>query len=267
VIPSVLLGPLGRHSRVEQTEVSLTAARLPAALDGFRIALLTDLHYGRFAGDAYWHRILAMVAAAGVDLVLLAGDMVDQPKARAADFAAPLARLARGVPTIAVLGNHEYYRGPGRYVRALTDAGVEVLLNAHRLIRRRPSGPPVALAGLDDIYQGRPDIAAAIAGIGPGTFTVCCTHSPDAADLATDDHAIDLMLAGHTHGGQVRIFGKAVVTYTRNKRYVSGLIAGPRFPIYVSRGLGVTGIPLRVDADPELAFITLRTPGPARATP
>lgn len=264
MIPSVLLGPLGRHSRLEQTEVALTAPRLPAELDGLRIGLLADLHYGRFAGDAYWHRVIDRVAAAGADLAVLAGDMVDQPKTRAADLARPLRRLAQAMPVLAVLGNHEYYRGPGPYVRALTEAGVEVLINAHRLIRPRPSGPPVAVAGLDDIYGGRPDIAAAVAGIDPDTFTVCLSHSPDAADLATDGQPIDLMLAGHTHGGQVRLFGKAVLTYTKNKQYVSGLIADRRFPIYISRGLGVTGIPLRVDADPELAFITLRAPARPR---
>ena len=67
------------------------------------------------------------------------------------------------------------------------------------------------------------------------------------------------MLCGHTHGGQVRLFGWAPITLTDNRRYVSGLIEGPGFPIYISRGLGMTGIPLRIGADPELPIITLRS--------
>jgi len=253
----IRLGPMRRDSYVEVSRMAVASDRLPAELDGFRIAVLADLHYGPMVGAGFVRRIVAQTARLAPDAVVLCGDTVERSSSGTGPLAGMIAELAGSVPTYAVLGNHDYYGCVGRYCRRIRAAGVELLVNAHRLIGPA-GGAKIALAGLDDLDDGAPDVAAALDGIPPGTFTVLAAHNPDLADSPGLNGAVDLMVAGHTHGGQIRLFGWAPITFTRNPAYKRGMTRAAGFPLYISRGLGVTGMPIRVDADPELPIITLR---------
>jgi predicted MPP superfamily phosphohydrolase len=264
MIGAVRWGPLGEGSSVELTRPTITLRRLPAAFDGFRIALLCDLHYGWFVQPSYVTRIIQHLRQAQPNIAVLGGDMVEHTRVRAAALAERVAPLAQAIPTYGVLGNHEYHGRVKEFLRRFRAAGVEVLVNEHCLIGPdgRPAsgfGPAIALLGLDDYGRGSPDFQAAADGLQPGTFTILLGHSPDLADDLGPRAGVDLMLAGHTHGGQIRLLGWAPITFTRNRSYLSGLTAGPAFPLYVSRGLGMTGLPLRIGADAELPVLTLRS--------
>jgi len=234
MIGTIRWGVLNGRTPVQVSRVSLAFRRLPEAFDGFRVALAADLHYGPLVRSSYVRRVIELIARQRPDLVVLAGDMLKKPIPFASSLGRMLGELARQAPTYAVLGNHEHYSDAAPYRRALRSAGVDLLVNEHRLIGRGSAVPPgrgpretIALAGVDDFQAGRPDFHAALDGVAPGTFTLLAGHNPDLADLAGEELSVDLMLCGHT-------------------------------PLYISRGLGVSGIPLRIDCDPELPIITLR---------
>jgi len=258
----IRFGPARATTPVDVPVVAVASARLPAAFDGFRIALAADLHLGHHVRAGYVGKLARLIASARPHLLVLGGDMLHRTVGDDHAPARLLRRLAGGRRSFAVLGNHEYAVGPDRCRRALADAGADVLVNAHRLLGPDGSpapggGPAVAVVGLDDYVWGRPDFPAAARGVPAGTFTVLLGHNPDLAEHVRGG-PVDLMLAGHTHGGQVCPFGRPLVTYTREKRYARGLVDGPGFPIYVSRGLGTVKLPLRMGADPELPIVTLR---------
>ena len=255
LLPAVHVGPFNARTRIELTQVTLALPRLPAAFAGFRIALVSDLHYGRSVQAAFIRKVARIVVEQAPDLVLLAGDWVEHFAPRFVDLAELLSEVVRRFPTCAVPGNHDYFGRPEPLWQALREAGVDILVNRHRLIRRGDAA--IAVVGVDDVDGGHPDIRQAVAGIGAGTFTILASHSPDAADLVPDDVAIDVLLAGHTHGGQIQFFGWAPMTYTRNRRYLQGLYQQGRFPLYVCRGLGATFLPIRIGSPSELPIITL----------
>lgn len=262
MIGPIRWGALDGRTPVEVPQVSLSFGRLPEAFDGFRIALLADLHYGPFVRAAFVRRVLQLVRDQRPDVLLLCGDLLNATRPFAQRLGEMLGAICDDLPVYAVLGNHEHYTDTDEFSQALEAAGVDVLVNEHRPIRRGRESS-IALAGVDDPMAGRPDFHATLGGIKPGTFTILAGHNPDLADMVPGELHVDLMLCGHTHGGQVRLFGRALVTETKNRNYVSGLTAGPNFPLYISRGLGVVGLPLRVDSEPELPVITLRRGAPA----
>jgi len=254
-------GPMTARSRLDVTEITVRSARLPRAFDGFRVGVLTDLHYGPFVRAGFVRRVVERARGLRLDLAVLGGDMTNRPGPASAELASMLAPLAAEVPTYAVLGSHDYAGGgAGRYCDHMRSVGVEVLVNANRLLTRG-GAERIGLLGLDDYHQGTPRPRAAFAGLPEGLFTLLAVHCPDLLDGVADAGRVDLALCGHTHGGQIAFFGWAPVTFTRNRRYRRGLIEGPGFPAYVSRGLGMTGLPIRLGASPELPVITLRTEG------
>jgi len=259
VIGRICWGSLGGDSRVDVHEAPVVCPRLPAGLEGVRIALLTDLHFGKHCGVAYTRRVMDLALAERPDLVVLGGDMIDASGRRRGALADAFAPFAERVGLYAVMGNHDRGNRPRATIDAMTRAGVHVLVNEHRILHPRGAAAGrLALVGLDDLKLGRPDCPAAFTGIEEGTFTVVAGHNPDLADRVGPARGVDLMLAGHTHAGQIRIFGRAPITFIRSKDYVVGLVRGPGFPLYVSRGLGYTAIPLRIGSDPELPILVLR---------
>ncbi|HLV13438.1 MAG TPA: metallophosphoesterase [Trueperaceae bacterium] len=229
-------------------------------LDGpLRLALLTDLHLGPYLGEEELERWVAATLREEPDVVLLGGDLVDQRyRGDLSELARHLPRLAAPLGVYAVLGNHDHARF--RRIDALTDmlaaAGVTLLANDAARLRE-----DLVLAGIDDLRVGRPDLDATLAaarrsGAEDGGATALLSHNPDVIPEVPGD--VDLVLAGHTHGGQVRLpLVGAVVTSSRyGRRYLSGWVEAP-MPAFVSRGLGVTGLPFRYDCPAELAVITL----------
>jgi len=237
----------------------VTRRRLP--LEGLaaplRVAFLTDLHFGPFIGTGEVRGWVAAAVREAPDLVVLGGDLVDHRAGRdVTGLVTALAGLRAPLGSYAVWGNHDHrhFRDPAAlapFERALGGSGVRLLTNANLRLR-----DDLVLAGLDDLVAGRPDLQAALAGREPGTCTLLASHNPDVLPEVPPDVA--LTLAGHTHGGQVCLPGVGpVVTNSRyGRRFASGLVRGPALG-YVSRGLGVSGIPLRVDCPAELAVLDL----------
>jgi hypothetical protein len=225
-------------------------------LDGARIAHLTDLHCDSDSSIARIRRGVGITNSLDADVVLLTGDFVTYGK----DYIATLATLLSGLraPTCAVLGNHDHYADGDVVTKALRDVGITVLNNASDTVRIR--GARLQIVGIDDVNTGHHDVGAALASAtGPRDARVILGHNPRVADLVPPACA-DLILSGHTHGGQIAIPGVTPwIVRAAGSNYVRGFYNTPAGMLYVNRGWGTVGLPIRIGAPAEIALFHLQS--------
>lgn len=237
----------------ELSAFDLRLPNLPQGLDGLRIGHLSDLHLGHPFADRNSRWAVEQVMGASPDLIVFTGDFVSYPEP-IADLAAIAAPLRAPLGIYAVPGNHDYWEGLPEIQAHLEPLGVEFLINRGRLLSR--GGEQLYIAGVDDAWDGRPDLGAALAGAPDGVTTLLLSHVPDTADEAAAS-GVHLQLSGHTHGGHMRLPGLGSFCLPRyGWRYPVGHEQVGDMQLYVSRGLG--GIPLRLGCRPEAGVITLR---------
>jgi uncharacterized protein len=271
-------GTLGYATLVEPFDLRLTRRTVtikgwPAALEGYRAVLIADTHLGPRVPEEHIRRAYAMAAAAKPDLLLLGGDYVHNG-AKYFEGAAALMRellVPIGVPIVGVLGNHDWYAGGPEARRALQGAGVELIDNdrvfldasTRRISRTAGEGPGVCIAGVGDLWEDRVDFVSALDGVPGDMPRIVLSHQPDTAQheqLYTRMLRVDLIMSGHTHGGQVRlpILGSLIVPSQFGQRYAYGLNAGPHCPVLTTSGVGMSIVPLRINMPPEIVEITFR---------
>jgi predicted MPP superfamily phosphohydrolase len=228
---------------------------LPAPFDGYRIAFLTDTHVASFVRRAFHEEIVAQVRRFDPDLLLFGGDFVTFRR-HIPLLAERFAGLSAKDGMFAILGNHDYWSDAPRIIETLGSLGVRFITNAHVVLAR--GGARLPLAGIDEVYRGTPDPDAAFSGIGVDQLCLAISHHPDIIDVLPR-RRIDLLLCGHTHGGQIRFpfFGAVVVPSKHEAMYAAGFHrVGPTL-MYVSRGIGAIP-PLRILCRPEVATFVLR---------
>jgi hypothetical protein len=240
---------------------------LPPALDGLRVLHLTDLHLGPFVSEARLRSVIDEANALRPDLVALTGDHVHGSPAYIPRVAALLGRLRPRLGVVGVLGNHDHWEGADASRAALRRAGVVLVENRHMYLGPggiTTSARPGALCvgGVGDLWEDSPDLDRALAGVDPRTPRLLLCHHPDYAERPSVRRSatrVDLMLSGHTHGGQVSLpaLGPPLVPSEHGRKYARGLVAGPRFPVHVSAGVGVAVLPVRLGVPPEMTLITL----------
>jgi predicted MPP superfamily phosphohydrolase len=260
VAASSSLVVVGHHSalgEITTPEIPVKLARLPHALSGYRIVQLTDLHLGPLLRAPFLESLVEKANAARPDLVAITGDLVDAPPATLGRELAPLAKLRARHGVVFVTGNHEYYCGAAAWVEWLRERGIRVLVNERISIGDAAS---FDLAGIPDRNGGSyladhaPDLARALAGRDPERELVLLAHQPAQIEMA-EGKGVGLQISGHTHGGQMWPFGALVALA---QPYVSGFHRHPDgTQIYVSRGAGFWGPPMRVAEPAEIASIVL----------
>ncbi|WP_436737134.1 metallophosphoesterase [Streptomyces sp. BBFR102] len=240
----VLRGPRLKH-------VTVPLAKLPRAAHGYRIAVVSDVHLGPILGRAHTQRIVDTVNSAQPDLVAVVGDLVDGSVAELGHAAEPLAQLRARDGSYFVTGNHEYFSGAAEWVDHVRELGLRPLENA------RVEKAGFDLAGVNDVagesYGQGPDFARALGDRDRLRASVLLAHQPIVIDEAVE-HAVDLQLSGHTHGGQLwpgnLIAGLANPTVEGLERYGDT-------QLYVSRGAGAWGPPVRVGAPSDITIVQL----------
>jgi uncharacterized protein len=242
---------------VEVKKVRISLARLPKGLAGFRVAQLSDLHIGPTLGAAWLAGVVARVNALEPDVVVITGDLVDGSLENLREQVAPLADLRAAGGVYFVTGNHEYYSGVDEWLAELERLGVKVLRNERVEIGR--GDETFDLAGVDDWSAHRfgrghgADLRRALAGRDATRELVLLAHQPkQIAEAAA--HGVGLQLSGHTHGGQI-IPWNFFVRF--DQPYIAGLAEHEGTQIYVSRGAGFWGPPMRVGAPSEIALLEL----------
>jgi hypothetical protein len=261
-------GEIERHW-IDVTRRDIHLRDLPAAFEGLRIAQLSDIHLDEFTEPFLLHDAIDHINRLQPDLVLLTGDYVTfelstkKFAVKAAWQCAEILNTLKCKERYAIMGNHDAFLGEKYVTEALTSNSITVLNNACLPIERR--GDRIWLAGLDDPIGGDPDpnaaIPSSIRNI-PGQPVILMCHAPDYVDTLVSQpagKAVDLVLSGHTHGGQVRLpLLGALELPPMGRKYVEGLFRLGGLQLYVNRGLGTIGVPFRLDCPPEITSFTLR---------
>ncbi len=243
-----------RPAQVRVVDVPITG--LPSDLEGFRIAQLSDLHVGATLQRDFVERVVDTTNGLEPDLIALTGDVADGFPPALRHEVAPLAGLVAPHGKFFVTGNHEYYWDAAGWVRELQGLGFTALVNGHQVIHQ--GAGRIVLAGVTDLWSGglpghASDPAAAVAGAPESDVRVLLAHQPKSA-FAARDAGYDLQLSGHTHGGQYFPFNLLVRLF---QPFVAGLHRLEAMWLYVSRGTGHWGPPLRLGAPAEITLIQL----------
>jgi predicted MPP superfamily phosphohydrolase len=246
-----------RIPRVRRVDVVLP--RLGAGLDGTKVVLLTDTHYGPIDRARWSARVTEVVNSLEPDIVCHTGDIADGSPDQRREQAAPLGDIEAGLARVYVTGNHEYFGDAQGWLDHMRELGWEALHNRHVLVSR--GGSTLVVAGVDDYTAAgsgtghRQDHAAALADVATDLPVLLLAHQPKQVGRAVEA-GVDLQLSGHTHGGQIWPFHYLVRV---DQPAVQGLSRhGERTQLYTSRGTGFWGPPLRVFAPSEITLLTLR---------
>jgi|LSQX01.2.fsa_nt_gb predicted MPP superfamily phosphohydrolase len=249
------------------TELELSFPNLPAAFDGYTILHLSDQHLTKLG--LLERKTMQIVSSREVDACFITGDVTAEP--RASDvFRRVCSAIKSRDPIVMVLGNSEHkpWLDSDMLAGALTFDGLKLLINESTTFTR--SRDKIAVVGVDDAYYGLSDLDAAFAGVNADDFVVFLTHTPSITPDAIARGA-DLILAGHTHGGQVRFpFIGAVWTHMHSNQALNSGLYGPediskltgidagQSKLFISRGVGTSRLHIRFLCPPEVVYITLR---------
>ena len=254
------------HPQLIRVDVSLT--RLPAAFDGFTIVQLSDFHYDDHFSVIPLRKSIEIANTLHPDIIVLTGDFVTVPlftkyfenAKRAARSAEPcallLSELRSKASVFAVLGNHDVTSDHVWITEIIERQGIPVLRNSSVPIDR--NGARIWLAGIDDVLEGKPDLAATLRLTPANELVILLSHEPDFANVVSH-YPIDLQLSGHSHGGQIRLpLIGAPWLPALGREYPRGLYHVGRLTLYTNIGLGTIRIPVRLNCPPEITLLTLR---------
>ena len=259
----------GERHWIDVVNREIELERLPAAMDGLRLVQVSDIHLDEFTEPQFLREVVRKVNALKPDAVMLTGDFVSYGP-RSVSFAQGAAWECAGIlggiqcpRRYGILGNHDVVVGASQVTAAMTAHGIEMLNN--RALPWESAGGKIWIAGISDpaFLPQRTDLAipAAIRKEPEQPVILLC-HSPDFVDgllQRPEGRAVDLMLSGHTHGGQVVLpfVGPLTLPYM-GKKYVRGLFRFGKMQLYVNRGIGSVGLPFRFNCPPEITVLTLR---------
>ncbi|HEY0385046.1 MAG TPA: metallophosphoesterase [Pyrinomonadaceae bacterium] len=238
---------------VEHHAISLR--RLPRPLDGLRIVQLSDIHHSPFTGSAQIRHAVETANSLKPDIIALTGDYVSHERAYAAPCAELMGRLRARRGVYAVLGNHDHWTDAPLITDLFRAEGIHVLINEG--MRFELGGAAFWLAGVDDTMVGLEDLPLALAGARADEMKLLLAHNPIILRRAARA-GVDLVLSGHTHGGQVAWRSERSASGRPRRRLLRGLGQRAETQIYVTRGLGTSVLPIRYGCPPEVSLLELR---------
>lgn len=248
-------------------EETLVYPDLPEAFEGLRVVFLSDIHWGPLYGDKRVDRLVQRVNDLSPDVILLGGDYANTSEGAIAFFERrPEFQAAMGV--YAIPGNHDRTvpeSNRRRLIDSMWEAGVIPLYNAYYRLERQ--GQFLYLAGVDDLKTGHPDFEGLGASLYREDFVILLSHDPDSVPLILESPDArgqrgwaDLILCGHTHGGQINFgrYSPFLRRVVRNERYRYGLLREEDSDVLITSGIGTSVVPARLMAQPEICLLTLR---------
>ncbi len=239
--------------QVEVTTHDAPLNALPGSVDGMKVCQISDLHRGPYVSEEMLRDVTQSVMALRPDLILVTGDFVSVSYEYISSCAAAMDGLSAPLGVYGVLGNHDHWTSAPAVAQRLKERGIPLLVNDSREIEKG-----LWLAGVDDLWSGNCSVPHALAHVPSGAATILMSHNP----ALLDDLGQDLLvLAGHTHGGQISLgWLTRVLTskVTAGGRYMRGWYERGRSRLYVNRGIGVVGLPARFRSMPEITLFTLR---------
>lgn len=252
-----LWGVFVRRRWVLLRKIELEMPGLPPEFDGYRVAQLSDLHIGGLTPRKWGEAWARLSNDAAPDLVVVTGDLVSSGVEFHGDIAAVIGALRAEDGVFVTMGNHDYFGDGEPLIGLLRAQGATVLRNEGTTVKRGDAS--LFVAGIDDTWTRRADVGRALSGRLPGAFTLVLAHDPSLFLDAVREGA-NLVLSGHTHGGQVALpfFPRLLSLARLTHRFYLGLYREGNAALYVHPGLGTTGPPIRIGVAPEVAILTLR---------
>ena len=238
---------------IEHERIQLN--RLPKEFDGFRIVQLSDIHHGPFSSKEQIERAVDTANRLKPDIIALTGDYISKERYYAAPCAEMLGRLEARYGVYAVLGNHDHWTDAALITDLFRAEGITVLINEGMRFER--NGAAFWLAGVNDYMVGLEDVSLSLAGARSDEMKLLLAHNPIVLRRAARA-SVDLVLSGHTHGGQVAIRGERNSARPR-RRLLKGLGRQGNTQIYINRGLGTVVLPIRYGCPPEISLLELRS--------
>ncbi|MFD1017986.1 metallophosphoesterase [Thalassobacillus hwangdonensis] len=242
---------------------TIASQTIPSSFQDFKILLFSDTHLGFNYDLNQFEKLVNSINKESPDLIVFAGDLVDQPNAYSWNnrLEGLLSKLNAPYGKFWIYGNHDH----GGYGTDIVDqtmkkGGFQLLRNQHTIVNQGEAS--IAMAGLDDVMLGKPNLHRTLDGVPEDLFTILLCHEPDFADEASR-YQVDLQLSGHSHGGQIRlpIVGD-LITPPLAKKYVEGWhdVGSDSMKLYVTRGIGTTRMPYRFLCKPEITLFRLSQP-------
>jgi predicted MPP superfamily phosphohydrolase len=229
--------------------------RLPRAFDGFRIVQLSDIHHSPFTSIKQIERAVETANGLQPDMIALTGDYVSKERRYAAPCAELLGTLNARHGVFAVLGNHDHWTDAALITDLFRAEGITMLVNQG--MRFEKDDAAFWLAGVDDTMVGLEDLSLALAGASADEMKLLLAHNPVILRKAARA-GVDLVLSGHTHGGQVNLRSEQRESGRPRRRHVKGLARQDETQIYITRGLGTVVLPVRFGCPPEVSLLELR---------
>jgi len=267
LIATVVSSTFSYYSAMEGPEivkVNIPIKNLPSSFDGYKVALLTDVHIGPTVGLTSVERVVELTNEIDADIVAFVGDLIDTKVVHGLEKSSPLKNIRAKQGKYFVTGNHEYYTGEvNQWFKVLESYGFEILHNTNKIIKEKKSDSRMCLIGVDDIQANHisygnhgMNLTKAYEGCHDNDLNILLAHQPNAAKSALDDNNfhINLVLSGHTHGGQM--YSVALPMYLTNAFY-RGLYKYKDSYVYVSDGTLYWGMPMRSGSKCEITEITL----------
>lgn len=261
--PLVAVSATSAYSRLVEpysywvSETDIFIRNLPPRFEGFRITQLTDIHHSRILGIDEVRRVVALAQETKPEMFVLTGDYSTSYRRYIEPCTEALSGLSAPEGVWAVLGNHDHYTDPELTSRALQRNRIAVLNNVHTTLQRGPDA--LQLSGIDDWTWNAVDWTRAFSGLKTKVPTILLSHQPSVLDLE-QTRRVDLILSGHTHGGQLKFpwLGAPARFATKDLKYARGLFRSGGTQLYVSNGTGVIGLPVRFGVRPEITVLRLR---------
>jgi len=258
---------------LELAEMKVHLKRLPPAFEGLKVGQITDIHAGPLVPAELIKNGVDLIMAKQPDLIVLTGDFVSGAtkilwtsyggfKQRHYDYCMEeLGRLKAPLGVFAVLGNHDFWSGQEvvkKIIRGLEYIGIKVLRNEVIPVKR--GGQQLYIVGVDDYWENSYNLSEALSGIPEDSCRVLLSHNPDVnEDIENQGKRIDFVISGHTHGGQVVLpfSGALYIPSPFGQKYRTGLVRDGERQTYISRGLGLFFVPIRINCPPDVTVLTL----------
>lgn len=235
----------------------ISSKDIPAAFNGTRIVFISDIHHGPFFSRERLRNLVNQINSLHPDIVLLGGDYEHRDKKYMEPCFSELARISAPLGKYGVLGNHDHWEEAGLCRESMRKAGITNLNEQGIWLKRQ--GERIKIAGIDDFwYHRNPDLPRITDDTNPQDFVLMVSHNPDVVEQIRDSR-IDLVLSGHTHGGQVTLFGQwaPIIPSAYGQKYRYGFVKTEYTTVYVTSGIGTITPPVRFCARPEIAVFEL----------
>ena len=248
---------IAEANTIKIEEVQIKLRRLPKKLDGFRIVHLSDIHHSPLTNLEHIKHAIEIANNLQPDMFVLTGDYVSHEREYIEPVAEVLGELSSEFGTFACLGNHDHWTDAKLVTEAFTKNNIRMLINEG--VRFKARDESFWLCGVDDYMMGKTDVRSALNGSFPHELKLLLSHNPQVVNRAAISN-IDLVLSGHTHGGQVKIREprERILFPNRKRRLSSGLHRRKETQIYITRGIGTVVLPIRYQCPPEISVLELK---------